>query len=79
MLGELYINKMQKMVKEKEKYYGDKIRRDKNDYFLKIDNELKRSLNEFDNNIVLNQVSLNPGEINDNESFEDTTKKSMET
>lgn len=79
MLGELYINKMQKMVKEKEKYYGDKIRRDKNDYFLKIDNELKRSLNEFDNNIVLNQVNLNPGEINDNESFEDTTKKSMET
>jgi len=78
MLGELYINKMQKMVKEKEKYYGDKIRRDKNDYFLKIDNELKRSLNEFDNNIVLNQVNLNPDESN-NESFEETTKKSMET
>ena len=78
MLGELYINKVQKMVKEKEKYYGDKIRRDKNDYFLKIDNELKRSLNEFDNNIVLNQVNLNPDESN-NESFEETTKKSNET
>ena len=78
MLGELYINKMQKMVKEKEKYYDDKIRRDKNDYFLKIDNELKRSLNEFDNNIVLNQVNLNQDESN-NESFEETTKKSMET
>ena len=78
MLGELYINKMQKMVKEKEKYYDDKIRRDKNDYFLKIDNELKRSLNEFDNNIILNQVNLNTDESK-NESFEETTKKSMET
>ena len=62
MLGELYINKLQRKVKEKEKFYGDKIRRDKNEYFKKIENELKKGLNEFDNNIILNDINLNQDE-----------------
>ena len=65
MLGELYINKLQRKVKEKEKFYGDKIRRDKNDYFIKIENELKKGLNEFDNNIILNEINLNQDESNE--------------
>ena len=77
MLGNLYINKIQKRTKEKEKYYGDKIRRDKNDYFLKIDNELQKSLNEFDNNIILNQINLNVDEVN-NESSDEINKNQME-
>ena len=64
MLGELYINKMQKKVKEKEKYYNDRLRREKNDYFFKINNELKKSLNEFDNSIQSNQINLNINESN---------------
>ena len=77
MLGNLYINKIQKRAKEKEQFYGDKIRRDKNDYFLKIDNELQKSLNEFDNNIILNQINLNDSEIN-NESSDEINNNKME-
>ena len=77
MLGNLYINKIQKRAKEKESYYGDKIRRDKNDFFLKIDNELQKSLNEFDNNIILNQINLNDNEVN-NESSDEINKNQME-
>ena len=65
MLGDLYINKMQRKVKEKEKFYGDKIRRDKNDYFIKIENELKKGFNEFDNNIILNEINLNQNKSNE--------------
>ena len=77
MLGNLYINKIQKRVKEKEQFYGDKIKRDKNDYFLKIDNELQKSLNEFDNNIILNQINLNDSEAN-NESSDEINNNKME-
>ena len=77
MLGNLYINKIQKRAKEKESYYGDKIRRDKNDFFLKINNELQKSLNEFDNNIILNQINLNDNEVN-NESSDEINKNQME-
>ena len=77
MLGNLYLNKIQRRTKEKERFYGDKIRRDKNDYFLKIDNELQKSLNEFDNNIILNQINLNDNEIN-NESSDEINKNEME-
>ena len=35
MFGELYINKIHRKAKEREKYYNDRIRRDKNDYFFK--------------------------------------------
>ena len=76
MFGELYINKIHRKAKEREKYYNDRIRRDKNDYFFKIDNELKKSLKEFDNNIILNQINLNPDEFN-NEPSEELRKKSL--
>ena len=70
MLGELYIDKLQKKSSEKERYYNNRLRRDKNDYFFKIDNELKKSLNEFDNNLLSNQINLNLDESN-NESYEE--------
>ena len=76
LFGELYINKLEKKAKEKEKYYNDRIRRDKNDYFLKIGSELKKSLNEFDNNIILNQIDLNPQDPN-NENSEDLLRQSL--
>ena len=78
MLGELYINKMQKRVKEKEKYYKDRLRREKNDYFFKINGELKKSLNEFDNNIQLNQINLNLDESNNDISEDFFKKKSLD-
>ena len=76
MFGELYINKIHRKAKEREKYYNDRIRRDKNDYFFKIDNELKKSLKEFDNNIILNEINLNPDDFN-NEPSEELRKKSL--
>ena len=76
LFGELYINKLEKKSREREKYYNDRIRRDKNDYFFKIDSELKKSLNEFDNNINLNQIDLNSDE-QDNEFSENFIRKSI--
>ena len=78
MFGEFYINKIQKKAKEKEKYFNHRLRKEKNDYFFKIDNELKKSLNEFDNNIQLNQINLNLDESNNDISEDFFKKKSLD-
>lgn len=78
MLGELFIKNIQKKSREREKYYNDRLRRDKYDYFFKIENELKKSLKEFDNNVILNQINLNINELN-NVSSEDLRRQSIDT
>ena len=65
MFGKLYINQIQRKTNEREKYYNNRIRRDKNDYFIKLKNELIKSLNDFDNNIILNQINLNLDQPNE--------------
>lgn len=65
MLGEIYINKIERKAKDKEKYYNNRIRRDKNDYFFKLEGELKKSLKDFDNNIILNEINLKPDQPNE--------------
>ena len=55
---DLYIHKLKERVQEKEKKIGDKLRIDKAEYFMKIKNEMKKSLKEFDNNIYRNNISL---------------------
>ena len=60
MLGELYINTIHKRTNEREKYYNNRIRKEKKDYFIKINNELEKSIKDFDNNIILNEINLNP-------------------
>ena len=51
MFGDLYIKKLKDKVKAEEKNFGDKLRMNKNDYFNKINNEMKTSLREFDDNM----------------------------
>ena len=68
MFGEIFINNIHKKARERERYYNDRLRRDKNDYFFKIDSELKKSLKEFDNNVILNQIDLNSDDLNDEKS-----------
>ena len=58
LYADLYINKMRERIQEKERKLADKLRFDKADYFVKINNEMKTILNEFDNNIYKNNISL---------------------
>ena len=58
LYADLYINKLRERIQEKERKLADKLRFDKADYFVKINNEMKTILNEFDNNIYKNNISL---------------------
>ena len=58
LFGDLYTNKLEARIREKEKKLGDKLRMNKDDYFLKINEDMKKSLNEFDNNILENQINI---------------------
>ena len=58
LFGDLYINKLNAKVLEKEKKLTDKLRINKDDYFNKINKEMKNSLSELDNNMNLNGISI---------------------
>ena len=58
LLGELYTKKLQAKVIEKERKLGDKLRMNKEDYFYEINENMEKSLNEFDNNIIINHISI---------------------
>jgi hypothetical protein len=64
LFGDLYTNKMQAKIIEKERKLASKLRLNKDEYFNKINNEMKNSLDEFDNNINLNQVNLEENQQN---------------
>ena len=64
LFGDLYTNKMQAKIIEKERKLATKLRLNKDEYFNKLNNEMKNSLDEFDNNINLNQVNLEENQQN---------------
>ena len=55
---------MQAKIIEKERKLATKLRLNKDEYFNKLNNEMKNSLDEFDNNINLNQVNLEENQQN---------------
>ena len=58
MFGDLYIKKLKDRVLEQENNLGNKLRMNKNDYFNKINIDMKTSLREFDDNIVKKKINL---------------------
>lgn len=58
LFGDIYIDKLNAKIIEKEKKLSDKVRNNKDDYFLKISNDMKNSLNEFDNNMSENMLNI---------------------
>ena len=58
LFGDLYINRLQAIVQERERKFTDKLRINNYDYFHKIRNDMITSLNDFDINIHLNKVYL---------------------
>ena len=70
MLGLLYTDKIQKKALEKEREYNRRLKRDKHDYFLKIDCELRKNLEEFDEDLKSKNIDLNINE-SENESEND--------
>ena len=57
LFGDLYINRLQAKILEKERKLTDKLRNNNYDYFNKIRNDMKHSLNEFDKNTNLNMAN----------------------
>ena len=70
LFGDLYINKLEARVLEKERKLTDKLRINKEDYFLKINNEMKNSLNDFDNNIRSKSIDIDENPQNNLETPE---------
>ena len=58
MFGDLYIKKLKDRVLEEENNLGNKLRMNKNDYFNKINIDMKTSLREFDDNMVKKKINL---------------------
>ena len=58
LFGDLLINKLKTRVLDKERKLTDKLKLNKYDYFSKIVNEMKISLNEFDNNMNSNKIDI---------------------
>ena len=58
LFGDLLINKLKTRVLDKERKLTDKLKLNKYDYFSKIVNEMKISLNEFDNNMNTNKIDI---------------------
>ena len=75
MLGLLYTDKIQKKTLEKEKEYNRRLKRDKYDYFLKIDCELKKNLQEFDEDLRSKKIDLDINESEEDESFNLESRK----
>ena len=58
MFGDLYIKKLKDRILEEENNLGNKLRMNKNDYFNKINIDMKTSLREFDDNMVKKKINL---------------------
>ena len=58
LFGDLLIDKLKTRVLDKERKLTDKLKLNKYDYFSKIVNEMKISLNEFDNNMNSNKIDI---------------------
>ena len=65
LFGDLLINKLKTRVLDKERKLTDKLKLNKYDYFSKIVNEMKISLNEFDNNMNTNKIDIKENPKND--------------
>ena len=65
LFGDLLINKLKTRVLDKERKLTDKLKLNKYDYFSKIVNEMKISLNEFDNNMNSNKIDIKENPKND--------------
>jgi hypothetical protein len=75
MLGLLYTDKIQKKTLEKEREYNRRLKRDKYDYFLKIDCELKKNLQEFDEDLRSKKIDLNINNEYEDESSNLVSRK----
>jgi hypothetical protein len=75
MLGLLYTDKIQKKTLEKEREYNRRLKRDKYDYFLKIDCELKKNLQEFDEDLRSKKIDLNINNESEDESSNLVSRK----
>ena len=58
MFGDLYIKKLKNRIQAEETNLGNKLRMNKNDYFNKINIDMKTSLREFDDNMVKKKINL---------------------
>ena len=58
MFGDLYIKQLKNRIQAEETNLGNKLRMNKNDYFNKINIDMKTSLREFDDNMVKKKINL---------------------
>ena len=58
LFGDLYIKRLKEKILEEERNLGNKLRIDRNDYFNKMTFDMKSSLNEFDDNMLKNEIKL---------------------
>ena len=58
MFGDLYIKQLKNRIQAEETNLGNKLRMNKNDYFNKINIDMKTSLREFYDNMVKKKINL---------------------
>ena len=58
LVGDLYIKNLRTKVQENARKLNKRLFINKNDYFNKMNSDMKSSLNEFDKNIVRNNINL---------------------
>ena len=58
LVGDLKIKNIKDKVLEEERYYGRKLKINKDDYFNKMNSDMKSSLNEFDENMAKYNINL---------------------
>ena len=64
MYNDLYINKLESRILDKQRKYHESLLSNRAGYFNKMNDDLKNSLKEFDNNISSSGINLDENQEN---------------